>query len=645
VYTRTSAPDRLIVLWAAGARLNAAARTFSVLNRTVVDTLDQAAPVHRIADRRFRRHQLGESHRLTAVGGLAAMSLDALSSVAYGPEAIVLGLVAAGAAAVEWTVPISMAIATLLLVLVVSYRQVIAAHPDGGGAYAVAKKDLGRWPCLLAAASLVVDYVLTVAVSLAAGAASLGSVFPPLAHHLLAMTMAGLVVLTVINLIGIAESAKVLMLPTLVFIVGIFVVVVVGWFEPHPVAVIGDDLGPIHATEALGLVLILKAFSAGCSSLTGVEAIANAVPAFRSPAVKRAQRCEVALGVLLAAMLLGLATQIRHHHVVPRGNVTVLAQLSAGAFGTGWVFYTINLTVTLVLAFAANTSFGGLPVLMQLLAKDHRLPHMFSLRAEKPVFRYGVSTLAFLAATVLLVVDADTQRLLPVFAIGVFIGFTISQTGLVRHWRKERGHGWLGKAVLNGAGAVLTAVAGIVLLASKFTEGAWLLVFLVPGLVLLFNGIERYYQRAGEQLGLGQTPAKLVPGTDTKALVIVPVVAVSSVAQRALQVAMRIGPEVVAITVDIDPDSTQRLRQQWEDWDPGLELQVLDSPHRSLVVPTLDYVRAEIEKGRHVTVLLAQVEPRRWRHRLLYNQRGAILAAALRLRTTALVASLGFPID
>ena len=582
---------------------------------------------------------------MTAVGGLAAMSLDALSSVAYGPEAIVLGLVAAGAAAVEWTVPISMAIATLLLVLVVSYRQVIAAHPDGGGAYAVAKKDLGRWPCLLAAASLVVDYVLTVAVSLAAGAASLGSVFPPLAHHLLAMTMAGLVVLTVINLIGIAESAKVLMLPTLVFIVGIFVVVVVGWFEPHPVAVIGDDLGPIHATEALGLVLILKAFSAGCSSLTGVEAIANAVPAFRSPAVKRAQRCEVALGVLLAAMLLGLATQIRHHHVVPRGNVTVLAQLSAGAFGTGWVFYTINLTVTLVLAFAANTSFGGLPVLMQLLAKDHRLPHMFSLRAEKPVFRYGVSTLAFLAATVLLVVDADTQRLLPVFAIGVFIGFTISQTGLVRHWRKERGHGWLGKAVLNGAGAVLTAVAGIVLLASKFTEGAWLLVFLVPGLVLLFNGIERYYQRAGEQLGLGQTPAKLVPGTDTKALVIVPVVAVSSVAQRALQVAMRIGPEVVAITVDIDPDSTQRLRQQWEDWDPGLELQVLDSPHRSLVVPTLDYVRAEIEKGRHVTVLLAQVEPRRWRHRLLYNQRGAILAAALRLRTTALVASLGFPID
>jgi amino acid transporter len=554
-------------------------------------------------------------------------------------------LVVAGAAAISWTVPISLAIAVLLLVLVVSYRQVIAVHPDGGGAYAVAKKDLGRWPALLAAASLVVDYVLTVAVSLAAGADSLGSVFPPLAHHLLLVTMSGLAVLFVINLIGIAESAKVLMGPTLVFIVGIFAIIIGGFFESHPVAVIGDDLGPIHATEALGVVVILKAFSAGCSSLTGVEAIANAVPAFRSPAVKRAQNCEIMLGILLGAMLLGLALQIRSHQLVPRGNVTILAQLSAGVFGTGWVFYVINLSVTLVLAFAANTSFGGLPVLLQLLARDHRMPHMFALRAEKPVFRYGVSTLAFLAAAVLLIVDANTQRLLPVFAIGVFIGFTISQTGLVQHWRKVRGRGWVGKAVLNGGGAVLTAVAGIVLFASKFTEGAWLLVILVPGLMMLFNGIERYYQRAGEQLGLGKMPAKPVPGVDPKAMVIVPIVAVSSVAQRALQVAMRVGPEVVPITVDVDPDATQRLRKAWEEWDPGIDLKVLDSPHRSLVAPTVHFVRDQIEQGRHVTVLLAQVEPRRWRHKLLYNQRGPILATALRLRTKALIATLGIPID
>lgn len=573
------------------------------------------------------------------------MSLDALSSVAYGPEAIVLGLIAAGAAAVSWTLPISVAIAVLLLVLVVSYRQVIAVHPDGGGAYAVAKKDLGRWPSLLAAASLVVDYVLTVAVSLAAGAASLGSVFPPLAHHLLAVTMAGLVVLTVINLVGIAESAKVLMGPTLLFVTGIFAIVVVGFFKSHPVAVIGDDLGPIQATEALGMVVVLKAFSAGCSSLTGVEAIANAVPAFRSPAVKRAQHCEVGLGVLLGAMLLGLATQIRMHQVVPRGNVTVLAQLSAGAFGTGWPFYVINLTVTLVLAFAANTSFGGLPVLMQLLAKDHRLPHLFALRAERPVFRYGVSTLAILAAVVLVIVKADTQRLLPVFAIGVFIGFTISQTGLVLHWRGERGSGWLGKAILNGGGAVLTAVAGIVLLASKFTEGAWLLVILVPGLILLFDRIERYYRRAGEQLGLGRIPPKPLPGVDKQGMVVVPIVAVSNVAERALQAAMRIGGEVVPVTVEVDPASTRRLCKQWAAWNPGVELRVLPSPHRSLVAPTVGFVRNQIENGRDVTVLLAQVEPRRWRHKLLYNQRGPILAAALRARTDAIIATLAVRLD
>ena len=573
------------------------------------------------------------------------MSLDALSSVAYGPEAIVLGLVAAGAAAVSWTVPISIAIALLLLVLVISYRQVIAVHPDGGGSYAVAKKDLGRWPALLAAASLVVDYVLTVAVSLSAGADSLASVFPPLAHHTLALCMAGLAILAVINLVGIAESAKVLMGPTLLFIAGIFAIVIFGFFEDHPVAVIGDDLGPIHATEALGVVVILKAFSAGCSSLTGVEAIANAVPAFRSPAVKRAQRCEIALGVLLGAMLLGLALQIRLHQVVPRGSVTILAQLSAGAFGTGWPFYVINLSVTLVLAFAANTSFGGLPVLLQLLARDHRMPHMFALRAEKPVFRYGVTALALLAAAVLAIVNADTQRLLPVFAIGVFIGFTISQTGLVLHWRRERGPRWLGYALLNGFGAVLTAIAGIVLFASKFTEGAWLLLILVPSLILLFDRIERYYRYAAVQLGLGKVPAKPVRGVDTQSMIVVPIVAVSCVAERAVQAALQMGGDVVPITVEVDPDSTQRVVKQWQDWDPGMELTVLPSPHRSLVTPTINFVRSEIDKGRHVTVLLAQVSPKHWRHRLLYNQRGPLLEAALRTRTDAIIASLAIHID
>ena len=593
----------------------------------------------------MRRHHRGDTHRLTAIGGLAALSLDALSSVAYGPEAIVLILVTAGAAAVRLTLPIAIAITVLLLVLVVSYRQVIAVHPNGGGAYAVAKKDLGRTVSLLAAASLVVDYVLTVAVSLAAGAASLGSAFPAMAHHLLAVTLAGLALITALNLVGIAESAKVLMGPAMVFIVSVFAIIIIGFIRPHPVALIGTDPGPIRAAEALGVVLILKAFAAGCSSLTGVEAIANAVPQFRTPVVKRAQHTEVALGMLLAAMLIGLAALIRLHQVTPRGDVTVLAQLSAGAFGTGWPFYVTNLSVTLVLALAANTSFGGLPVLMQLLAKDHRLPHLFMLRAERPVFRYGVATLGLLAGAVLLLVGAETHRLLPVFAIGVFIGFTISQTGLVRHWLQQRGRGWVGKAALNGTGAVLTAVAGVVLFASKFYEGAWLLLLLVPGLMLLFDRIERYYYHVAEQLDLGRPPPKPVPGPSGEATVVVPVITISTVVGRALQVAMRLGGEVIPVAVDTDPDATRRLCELWKQWDPGVDLRVLPSPHRTLVAPTVGFVRTQVEKGRFVIVMLAYIEPRRRRYRILHNQRGPLLAATIRARTDAIVATLPIRLD
>ena len=473
-------------------------------------------PPERIRDRRVRQEERDDAHKLTTLGGIAALSLDALSSVAYGPEAIVLALVAAGAAAVREVVPVSVAIVILLLVLVLSYRQVIAVYPDGGGAYAVAKKNLGPRTSLLAAASLVVDYVLTVAVSLI-----------------------GLAVLTVLNLIGIAESAKVLMLPTIVFVVAIAATIGVGLARDHPVKTIGQDLGPIHATEALGIVVLLKAFAAGCSALTGVEAIANGVPQFRAPSVKRAQHTEVALGVLLGSMLIGLSLLIRLHDVVPRGNVTVLAQLSAAAFGTGWPFYVTNLTVTLVLAFAANTSFGGLPVLMSLLAKDHRLPHLFALRAERPVFRYGVSTLAILSGLLLVVLGADTHRLLPLFAIGVFIGFTISQVGMVEHWRTQHSPGWRSRATLNGVGAVLTAAAAVIFMASKFTEGAWQLLIIIPALMLLFARIERYYRLAGEQLGLGQIPPRPVAISAERALVVIPVVAVNKLTERALAAALR----------------------------------------------------------------------------------------------------------
>ncbi|WP_405883294.1 APC family permease [Streptomyces sp. NBC_01136] len=580
----------------------------------------------------------GERHHLTSLEGLAALSLDALSSVAYGPEAIVLVLIAAGTGALTATLPVTLVIAALLAVLVVSYGQVIAVHPDGGGAYAVAKKDLGPKTSYLAAASLVVDYVLTVTVSLAAGAASLASAFPSLGSHLLGICLAGLALLTVVNLRGVAESARVLMLPTVLFIVSILGIIVLGLLHSHPAAVVGTAQ-PVHVTEALGVLLLLKAFSSGCSALTGVEAIANGVPAFREPRVKRAQRTELMLGALLGLMLIGLAVLIRRDHVAPRGGVTVLAQLTAGSYGTGWAYYATNLIVTVALAFAANTSFGGLPVLMSLLAKDHRLPHLFGLRKERPVYRWGVVALALLAALLLIAVNADTHRMIPLFAIGVFIGFTISQIGLVRHWARERPPGWLRRAVLNGVGAVLTAVAGIVLLATKFLEGAWVVVVAIPLLMLLFARVQRYYTEVGRELGLGEIPP---PVRITDSLVIVPVGEVSKLTQHALTAARSLGHDVVAVAVHGDPATARSLAESWARWNPGVRLEVIDSPQRSLVEPIVDYVRRAAEGGRQIAVLIPEVEPLHRRYQILQNQRGLLLAAALRARTDVVVCVLPY---
>ena len=583
--------------------------------------------------RRAGKHADG-GHDLGVAGGLAALSLDALSSVAYGPEAMILVLVAAGSGALHFTFPLTLVITAMLVLLVVSYTQVISAHPEGGGAYAVAKINLGRIPALLAAASLVVDYVLTVAVSLAAGAASLGSVFPALSHHLLLVALAGLVLLTAVNMFGITESARLLMLPTVVFIVSILALVIVGPFRSHPQATIGTDLGPIHATTALGIVLILKAFAAGCSAVTGVEAIANGVPAFRKPRVKRAQRTEVSLGVLLAVMLIGLAVLIRAHNVVPRGGVTILAQITAGTFGTGWPFYVSNLAVTLVLALAANTSFGGLPVLMSLLAKDHRLPHLFYLRSERPVYRQGIVALALASMLLLIAVGAQTDRLIPLFTIGVFIGFTISQIGLVRHWRETRPPHWQRRAALNGAGAVMTAVAVLVFLTTKFTEGAWVVTIAIPLLMFLFAHTESYYAKVARELKLGRTPS--VPHR-SDSIVIVPTSTVNLLTELALSAALSLGDTVVAVAVAGDEEERSRIKHDWDQWPSGVALEVILDPQRRLIRSVLRYIESIQADGARVTVLIPEIIPSKRRHEILHNQRGRLLESSLKAHTKGVV--------
>ncbi|HUA07114.1 MAG TPA: APC family permease [Solirubrobacteraceae bacterium] len=612
-------------------------------NRTGVFV--RGRPGARSLTRRIERGQIPRTgkhaeggHDLGVVKGLAALSLDALSSVAYGPEAMILVLVAAGTSAVNSVVPLTVVITVMLVLLVISYTQVIAAHPEGGGAYSVAKSNLGTWPSLLAAASVVVDYVLTVAVSLSAGAASLGSVFPSLSHHLLFVSLAGLLILTVVNMFGIQESARLLVAPTFLFLISIFATIVVGALRSHPVAMIGTK-ETFPATETLGILLLLKAFAAGCSAVTGVEAISNGVPAFRKPSVPTAQRTEISLGVLLAVMLLGLSILIRAHGVLPRGGVTILAQLTAGAFGTGWPFYVSNLAVTAVLAFAANTSFGGLPVLLSLLAKDHRMPHAFYLRAEKPIYRIGILALAIAAALLLVGVDAKTNDLIPLYAIGVFIGFTISQIGLVRHWREERPAHWKVRIALNGTGAVMTAVAVVVFLGTKFLAGAWVVVIAIPALMMLFHQTERYYDAVAIELKLGKTPPR---PRKRESIVIVPTSTVNLLTQKAVSAALSLGNTVVAVAVAGDDDEAQRIKREWDEWSCGVPIEVLLDPHRSLVRSVLKYVKSIEDEDATIVVLIPEVLPRKRRHEILHNQRARLLSAVLKARTNVVIANLPF---
>ncbi|MGW7274988.1 APC family permease [Streptomyces sp. NPDC054864] len=587
----------------------------------------------------------GDRHRLTAVQGLAALSLDAMASVAYGPEAIVLVLAAAGGHGLGFTLPVTLGIAALLAVLVASYRQVIAAFPDGGGSYAAAKTHLGRRAGLVAAASLVLDYVLNVAVAVTAGVAALTSAFPQLYDDRVWMCLAVLAVVTAVNLRGIVDSARVFIAPTAIFVGAILTMIAVGLLREGPVSTAAAD-GHASAladnATTVGALLLLKAFASGCSALTGVEAIANAVPSFRAPRVKRAQHAEVALGALLGVMLIGLSVLISRFGLQPVEGVTVLAQLADASLGHNWAFYVVQFATMVLLALSANTSFGGLPVLMSLLARDNYLPHVFALKADRQVHRHGVLALAAVSAGLLVLSGGDTNTLVPLFAIGVFVGFTLCQTGMVLHWRAA---GKPAKALLNGFGAVLTGISAVVVTATKFTEGAWLIVLALPAIVLCFEAVHRAYHRIGDDLGLGRFPE---PPHRDHSLVIVPVSNLSRLTYEALNAAVSLGDEVRAVTVShSDPDdrrATEALRRDWELWNPGVDLVELNSLTRSVGRPVSAYVQRihTYHPATRVTVLIPEVEPAHVWQRLLQNQRGSVLAHAVRRDTDAVICRLRF---
>jgi amino acid transporter len=590
------------------------------------------------------------NERITPVEGLPALSLDALTSVAYGPEAIIVVLAVAGVTALHLVLPITITIVALLAILVFSYRQVIDAYPNGGGAYAVSRANLGHGASLVAAASLVVDYTLTVAVSIAAGVAALTSAFPVLNPDTVVICLVILAVVTVLNLRGLGDAARAFLLPTMVFIIGLLIIIAIGLI--HPLALHapqpGVPLVPRVPLEAVSVLLLLKAFSAGCSALTGVEAIANGVPQFKEPRVKRAKMTEMLLGTILGVMLLGLAVLADRWHVGPRSGQTVLSQIMGMAIGRNWAFYVMSLTITLVLALAANTSFGGLPVLASLLARDHYLPHLFSLRDDRQVFAPGIWTLSILSGVLLIAVRGNVLTLIPLFAIGVFTGFTLSQSGLVVHWWHTRPPRWEFRAAINGLGATATGVATMVFILTKFTEGAWVVVIAIPGFIFLFTRIHRYYRAVGRELAIGEIPAK--PQVKPT-VVIVPVTGVSRLTQYAIGHALSISPHVIAVTVVLEDTDTSEehaghIQQLWAEWDPGVPLKVLPTEYASVAEPLVDFIDEFRERhDKEIIVLIPVVLPGRLRYQVLHNHFDLVITNALRTRPDVVSARVSMPLD
>lgn len=578
--------------------------------------------------------------RVSKVTGLAVFSSDALSSVAYATEEILLVLVAIGAAALQYSIPISIAIVLLLTIVAISYRQTIHAYPSGGGAYIVAKDNLGSYPGLVAAAALLIDYVLTVAVSIAAGVAAITSAIPVLYPHREALGLVFILLVSVANLRGVKESGKVFAGPTYFFIAMMFLLIVVGAVRlvlhgapPPPVISAG--------TGAVSLFLVLRAFASGCTAMTGVEAVSNGVPAFKPPEAKNAAITLSWMAAILVTLFLGI-TVLGHVFGTLPGQETVVSQIGRAVFGSSILYYLLQASTAAILVLAANTSYADFPRLGSLLARDGYVPRQFSNRGDRLVFSNGILILGLLAGLLIVIFEGETHRLIPLYAVGVFLSFTLSQAGMVKHWLKLRGRSWRRSAIVNGIGAISTGVVLIVVAATKFLLGAWVVILLLPLIVLGFIVIHRHYATIAKQLSLeGVNPRDIRPRHNT---VIILISGIHRPVISALQYAKSLSNDVTAVYVNIDDATTERIKSKWKEWSGGVPLKVLESPYRSITGPLLDYIE-KADEERHddiVTIVLPEFVTARWWHHFLHNQTALLIKGAMLFRKNKVVVSVPF---
>lgn len=600
----------------------------------------------------FKRFLLGRPLKSTELGeqklnkkkALAILSSDALSSVAYGPEQVLIVLFTVGASAFWYSIPIGIGVLVLLTALILSYRQIIFAYPHGGGAYVVSKENLGVNYGLIAGGSLLVDYILTVAVSVSAGTDAITSAFPALHAHNVAIAILFVVFITILNLRGIRESASILAYPVYLFVLALFILIAVGLYHIFTGQVSPGLHTPIGTPVAgLGLFLLLKAFASGSSALTGVEAISNAIPNFKAPAPNNAAKTLMAMGALLAVLFSGIVFLAYYYGISPSKEVTVVSQIAEETFGRNYIYYFIQGTTALILVLAANTGYSAFPLLAVNLANDKFIPRMFTIRGDRLGYSNGIISLGLFSIILIIAFKGQTEHLIPLYAVGVFIPFTLSQTGMMVKWIREKPKGWVSKLVANTTGAFISFSVTVIFFLTKFTQ-VWPVLIFLPIIILWFQRIHKHYGAVADQLRVSPSePAIPIDGN----VIIIPVAGVTRVVENSLNYAKSLGAKnIIAVYVSFDREDEKRFEEKWEKWNTGIRLVTLLSLHRSLVLPLTKFIdtieHKASEDNYQVTVLIPEFIPKKGWHNILHNQSSLLIRTFLLYRRRVVITTVPY---
>ncbi|NMD70504.1 APC family permease [Bacillus sp. DNRA2] len=593
--------------------------------------------------RPLKSTELGEQ-KLTKIKALAILSSDALSSVAYGPEQILIVLVTISTAAFWYSIPIAIGVLILLVALILSYRQIIFAYPHGGGAYVVSKQNLGVNSGLVAGGSLLVDYILTVAVSVSAGTDAITSALPGLHQYNVLIGIVFVIFLTILNLRGVTESASILAYPVYLFVFALFILIIVGMIQITSGNVPENLHAPIGSPVAgMSLFLLLRAFASGSSALTGVEAISNAIPNFKEPAPNNASKTLIAMGLLLAGLFTGIVFLSYFYGIAPKEEVTVVSQIAEVIFGRNVIYYFIQGTTALILILAANTGYSAFPLLAVNLANDKFIPRMFTNRGDRLGYSNGILMLGVSSILLIIAFRGRTEHLIPLYAVGVFIPFTLSQSGMMVKWIREKPNGWLPKFIVNTIGAVISLIVTIVFFLTKFIQ-IWPVLIFIPVIIFIFHRINKHYRDVGEQLRITEHD-RINPIKGN--VIIVPIAGMTKVVQNSLNYAKSFpADQIIAVNVSFDREAGKKLEEKWNSWEPEVRLVSLYSYYRSIIQPLTKFIdtveHKASEANYQVTVIIPQFIPKKGWHHILHNQSSLLIRTYLLYKRKVVVSTVPF---